>query len=138
MTAGEDQPQPVVGDRRLGNLVDLVIAGDAQGLEALELRQLGVQGPRTPQSIDRPVASDTRDPGAGICGNAVPGPALERDDERLLDRLLGGVEVPEDPDQGRDRTPGLVPEGAVDDPGRRLYDEVSAAAVCGSSYPYCA
>ena len=136
MTAGEDQPQPVVGYRRLGNLVDLVLAGDAQRLEALEVRPLGVQGPRAAQSIDRPVAGDPGDPGPGVGGNAVPRPALERDEERLLDRLLGGVEVAEDPDQGRDRTPGLVPEGAVDDPGRRLYEDASAVAADGSSYPY--
>jgi hypothetical protein len=58
---------------------------------------------------------------------------LERDDERLLDRLLSRVEVAEDPDQGRDRPSGLVPERAVDDPGRSLYEEASVVAADGSS-----
>jgi hypothetical protein len=52
-------------------------------------------------------------------------PALERDYEGLLDRLLRGVEIPQDPDQTRDRPSRLVPEQAVDDLiGRGVYDAV--------------
>jgi hypothetical protein len=41
-------------------------------------------------------------------------PALERDDERILDGLLGAVEVAEDAGEDRDRLPRLAPEQAVE------------------------
>ena len=69
----------------------------------------------------------------GLSGSAVARPALERDHERVLDRLLGEVEVAEDADQGRDRPSRLAPEQAVDDLcgpayARRLRGAASAAS----------
>ena len=104
----------------------------AQTLERLELGALGLQRALAAQAVDRLVARDPRDPGAGVVRDAVARPALERDDERLLHRLLGGVEVAEDADQGRDRPSRLVPEQAVDD-DLIAYELASAAA--GSSAP---
>jgi hypothetical protein len=129
----EDQPQPVVG--QLVGLGELLLVGAAQRLECLELGTLGVKGALAAQPIDRPIAGDARDPGAGVVGDAVARPALERDGERVLDGLLGGVEVAEDADQGRDRPPGLLPEGAIDDPCIR-YEETSAVRF-GRSKPNC-
>jgi hypothetical protein len=44
--------------------------------------------------------------------------------ERLLHRVLGEIEIAQDPDQGRDRPTLLVPEQAVDDGGGRgPYDD---------------
>jgi hypothetical protein len=40
-------------------------------------------------------------------------PALERDEERVLYRLLGAIEVAEDAGEDRDRLPRLAPEQAV-------------------------
>jgi hypothetical protein len=54
-------------------------------------------------------------------------PPLQRDDEGVLHRLLREIEVAEDPDQGRDRPPRLVPEQAVDDLRRRSYRAASAS-----------
>ena len=68
-----------------------------------------------PEPVDRPVAGRRRDPGAGVVGDAVGGPALQRDRERLLHGLLGEVEVAEDADERRDRPSRLAPEQAVDD-----------------------
>jgi hypothetical protein len=68
--------------------------------------------------------------------DAVGRPALQGDDERVLDRLLGGVEVAEGANQGRDRAPGLLPEDAVDDPRARFYRETSARSA-GCSRPAC-
>jgi len=112
MAAGEDQPQPLVrelvGDIRLP-------APTAQRLERLELAALGRERLLPADAVDRLVARDAGDPGAGVVGNAVARPALEGDYERLLDRLLGEVEVAEDPDERRDRPSRLEPEQAVDD-----------------------
>jgi hypothetical protein len=44
-------------------------------------------------------------------------PPLERDGERLLNRLLGQVDVADGAGDGRDRPTGLQPEQAVDDVG---------------------
>ena len=60
-------------------------------------------------------------------------PALERDDERLLDRLLGQIEVAEDADQRRDRPPRLAPEQAVDYIRALGYEAVSPTFAFGSS-----
>jgi hypothetical protein len=53
------------------------------------------------------------DPGAGIRRDAVAGPALRGDRERLLDGVLGEVEVAERADQDRDRAPELLPVDLV-------------------------
>jgi hypothetical protein len=136
VAAGEDQPKPVVGHlviglRLLG--VDLLGPG-GKSLQALEHLLLHLKRPLAPQPVDRLVAADPGDPGARVVRDAVCRPALERDDERLLDRLLGEVEVAEDPDQARDRPSRLVPEQAVDELIRstRNYDAV-ASAFSGSS-----
>ena len=58
---------------------------------------------------------------------------LERDDEGLLDRLLGGVDVAEDADQARDRPSRLVPEQAVDELFGALYEDAFEAGVAPAS-----
>ena len=72
-----------------------------------------------PQSIDRAVARGGRDPGPGVVGDSALRPGADRLDERLLDRVLGQIEVAEDPDQGRDRPSPLLPEEPLDDLARR-------------------
>jgi len=52
---------------------------------------------------------------ARIPGEALPGPSLQGHDEGLLHGLLGQVGVAQDPYEGRDRLPLLLPEQAVDD-----------------------
>ena len=56
---------------------------------------------------------------AGLAGHAVARPALERDRERVLDRLLGAVEVAQRAGEHGDRLPRLAPEQAVEDVGGR-------------------
>jgi hypothetical protein len=70
------------------------------------------------QPVDRPVARADRDPGRRVVRHARARPALERDEERVLDRLLGAVEVAERPRQRGDRLSRLAAEQAVGDDGR--------------------
>jgi hypothetical protein len=116
MTAGEDEAESVVDDgahldrpsfpgRQLGGDGGLV----------REQRPLLLEAPGPAEPIDRPIARRGRDPGTRVVGHAVARPAFEGDDERLLDRLLGEVEVAEDADKGRDRAARFLAEQAVDD-----------------------
>ena len=97
----------LVGDDHLGVRLE--------PLQPLQHLTLDPQVLFAPQAIDRLVARNARDPGARVVRHAVGRPALQGDHEGLLHRLLGQVEVAEDADQARDRPPGLVPEGAVDE-----------------------
>jgi len=65
------------------------------------------------QPVDRAVAGGGDDPGAGIRRDTVARPALRGDRERLLDGVLGEVEVAERADQDRDRAPELLPVDVV-------------------------
>ena len=47
-------------------------------------------------------------PAAGVRRPAVLRPLAHRDGERLLDRVLGEIDLPEDTDQGRQRPAGLL------------------------------
>ena len=79
-----------------------------------------------PDPVDRPVTGGGDDPGRRVVGHAVARPALERGRERVLDRLLGAVEVAEDAGERRDRLPRLAPEQAV--AGRRGRSGAAASA----------
>ena len=81
----------------------------ARGRAALAARARGAGG-RSPGCGAR-----DGDPGGRVGRHAVARPALERDHERVLDRLLGAVEVAERAGQRGDRLPRLAPEQAVDD-----------------------
>jgi hypothetical protein len=133
VTTGEDQAEAVV--RPALDRLGLGVA-EAQRLEALELGSLGLEVTLAADPVDSPVARHASDPGARVGRDAVAWPALERDHERLLDRLLGRVEVAQNADQGRDRAPGLVPEDARRDQIGFAYADASAVAV-ESSEPYC-
>jgi hypothetical protein len=115
MATGEDEAQALV--RELVGL-GILRAAAAQGLERLQRRPLDGERLFAADAVDRLVASDLGDPGTRVRRNAVVRPALEGDDERLLDRLLREVEVSDGADERRDRPPRLTPEQAVDDRGR--------------------
>src|SRR5688572_22141948 len=108
VAAGEDQSQPVVAH---GTLLDELVAGVQQ-------RRLGVavlaQGLAT-QAVDRPVAGSGDDPPRRAGRHAVGGPARARDHERVLDRLLGDVDVAEAADQDRHGSAVLLTEDPLDD-----------------------
>ena len=108
MAAGEDQLEPLVGDRRLVHLV-------LRRLRHVEQAGLRRERPLAPDPVDRPVAGGGHQPGARVLGDAVARPALGRDRERLLGGLLGEVEVAEEADQVREDAPPLVAEDLLED-----------------------
>jgi hypothetical protein len=120
MTTREDQTKAVVGDPTHVALVSF------ERLELGEPRErIGTLGERalTAEAVDRAVPCRRRDPRARVPRHAAAGPRAQRLGERLLYGVLGQVEVSEDPDQGRDRPPLLLPEQPVDDLARiRSYD----------------
>ena len=65
--------------------------------------------------VDRLVPRGGRDPGARVVGYAPLGPDLDGGYERLLNRVLGEVEVTEHADQRGRRASGFGPEDAVDE-----------------------
>ena len=132
MAAGEDQPQPIVGDRhrrppsdpaRWPRSSDSIAASRAERLGLLDQ-------PLSPaEPIDGPVAGGRRDPRARVVRHAPRRPGLQRADERVLDGLLGEVEVAGHPDERRDRPALLLAEQAVDD----LVGGVRSGAVASSA-----
>jgi hypothetical protein len=107
VAAGEDQGQTLVGYRAHCFLL-CVLQGERG--QALELGPLRGQRPLAAHPVDGPVPGRRDDPGTWVRRDAVAGPALGGDRERLLDGVLGEVEVAERADQDRDRAPELLPE----------------------------
>jgi hypothetical protein len=108
VAAGEDQPQPVVGD---GVHLGVLAAGrleQGQGGPALGQPALAAE------PVDGLVAGGGDDPGPGPVGDARGRPALDGDQKGLLDRVLGEIEVAEDADEGGHGLPGLLPEHPLD------------------------
>jgi hypothetical protein len=121
MAAREDEAEPVVGDRTHVVLRRPGANRRQLGLDLrLALEQLALLGQPAPAAnpVDGAVARRRRDPRTGVVRKAARRPRLERDDEGLLDGLLGQVEVAGDTDERRDRPPRLLAEQAVDDLGR--------------------
>ena len=122
VTAGEDEPQLVVGDRM--HLVlrrRLERAGPRRRIErriAREDRRLLREHLCAPRPVDRPVPGRGDDPRPGVRRDPVARPPLERRDVGVGDRLLGEVEVAEDPDERGDRAAVLLVEDAGDDVAR--------------------
>lgn len=122
VAAREDESKSIIGDGHV--VVRYVYAGAVRrGVGAVRLdgrltRQflgLVAQPPAAPEAIDGAVAGRGHDPRGGVHGQSPFRPRLDGRHERLLDGLLGKVEVAQDADQGRDRSPLLVAEQPVDD-----------------------
>ena len=108
MAAGEDQPQPVVLDAVLVRLERVARVS----IELLrDLRERRIESGTAAQGVDRLEPTGRNQPGAGIRGHAIPGPALDRGGERVVQSLLGEVEIAEQADQ---RGQDAARVGAVD------------------------
>ena len=104
VAAGEHQPQPVVGHLvgRLRRRAPRARASFSSSTRSRRRRSIARL--RAVVVIHAP----------GLRGTPSRGQRSERDDPRLLHRLLGEVEVAEDADERGDRPPRLAPEQAVD------------------------
>ena len=108
VAAGEEQLEPLVGNRGLIHLV-------LHGLRNVEQARLLGEGAVSPDPVDGPVARRRHQPGPRVVGRPLARPALRRDRERLLSGLLGQLEAAEEADQvGEDAAP-LVSEDLVED-----------------------
>jgi hypothetical protein len=87
----------VIGDQG-GFLRNVVLVGGWR-LERLKLLQLLRAATLSPEPVDRLVPGGGGDPGSRVLRNASLRPDLHGDDERLLNRVLGKVEVAEYADQ---------------------------------------
>ena len=113
MAAGEDEPQALVGDLVVADAV-----GDHLGRPRLDLARPGRLG-RAPgalaaQAVDGAVARGGDDPGEGGIGDPVARPALERGGVRVLQRVLGAVDVAEDAREDGQRPRAVVADDAGD------------------------
>ena len=105
MAAGEDQPQPVVGE--LAAAVTVVPtrgrpggAATARAGQRRHLVQLGRLGAAAAQPVQGAVTGHRGQPGAGPARDPVPRPAPHRLGERVLGTVLGEIPVTGRPDQG--------------------------------------
>ena len=80
-------------------LLGLLVIGRGRRLERPQLLQLLVAAALAPEPVDRFVAGGGGDPGARVLRNATLRPDLHGDEEGLLNRVLGEVEVAEYADQ---------------------------------------
>ena len=78
------------------------------GFELLRDSRLRRIKPRAPpHRVDGFEPARRNEPRAGIGRHAIPRPLLERGTERIVQRILGQLEVAEQPDQGRKDPPRL-------------------------------
>jgi hypothetical protein len=118
MAAGEHEPEPFVGDHRR------VLAARDVRHRLLQLagqqRLLVSQHRLAPQSVDGAALGGGEDPAGGLGRDAVARPAVQRDGEGVLHRLLRAVDVPaERPGEDRHGPAELRAERAGDRVGRR-------------------
>jgi hypothetical protein len=91
MAAGEDQLEPLVGDRRLVHRV-------VHGVGHVDVEQAGLlrEGALAPQAVDRPVAGGRHEPDARGGGPRRRAASARRRSRTPLGGVLGVVEIAED------------------------------------------
>lgn len=92
MAAHEHEFETLVGKRRR---IDV----GHRRLRCPEQPGLGGEQPLPAQPVDGSAACRRHQPGGGVGRHAVPGPPLHRGGERVLNGILGEVEVAEETDQ---------------------------------------
>lgn len=121
MARGEDQPQQVVvdvlgvmeGGRLLRRRRRLQVAADLCELAGVVLAAA--------DQVHGAVPGGGHEPGAGVVGDAVAGPLLQRGDQRVLREFLGDPDVADQPGDGGDHARRLDAEDGLD----------GAVRVCG-------
>ena len=105
MAAGEDEPEPVVGDGTVVHcgLLHLLV----QLLLDTQLGELGAFGAGPPDHVERAALRGGREPGRRVAGNAVARPGQQRALGGVGDSVLGEVPVAGRADQRRDDAEAL-------------------------------
>src|SRR5579862_6689197 len=108
MTAGENQPQAIVG-----NLVFVAIGlGDFMNESRSRIRgELFLVASLAPDTVDGLVLGGLDNPGAGDIGDAGSGPLVHGGRKSFLRALFGQIEVADEPNQ---RGYDAAPIGAID------------------------
>ena len=108
MTARENEAQPVVAHAVGVRELDL----GGRGAELLgNVCERGIEAGAPPDFVNRLEAPRGHKPGARVGGNAALRPLLEGGDERIVQRLLGEIEITEETDEGGEHAAGI---GTVD------------------------
>ena len=108
MAAGKDQPQHVVVERGARRPRRRPPRSCSNSLRQLALLAAKRDLPADP--VDRLVASDIDQPRPRIGRRIGGGPAFQRHRERILQRILGEIEIADQADQRRQRPTRLVAE----------------------------
>ena len=106
-----------------------VAAGPRLGVRRL---LAAVAGGLAAAGVDEPPGRDRRQPRARVA-RRVLGPHPQRLQQRLLQRVLGGIEVLAPPDQAREHPRDEGAQRALVQPSRRLVDH-AASVVRGRSH----
>ena len=115
MAAGEDQSESVVLYRVAGIHVHASTRVTCIGGSELSKRvHLALKSLGAAHAVDCLASGGHCDPRARVGRDAFRGPVLERRYERVLDRLLGEIEVADRSDQAGDYPARLLAEDAVD------------------------
>ena len=104
MAAGEDEAEPVILHR------PFLLSRCVLGCEDQSLTLEGATSRLAAQVIDGPISRGRRDPATRVRRQSLDGPLSKSEGERLLDRVLGDVDVAEDADQCGHRSTGLLAE----------------------------
>jgi hypothetical protein len=96
VTASEDQPQAIVFDAAF---IFRHVGGVDRECICAEVVDAGYESRVATHAVDCAVAPGAHEPRARVGRNSVTQPLLERHPERILQRLLGDVEVSEEADQ---------------------------------------
>ena len=144
MAAGEDQPQPVIGDPAvIARLADIDLASPwLVDLVGNEQRQFRPQGPIPAKAVEGPVPGRCRQPRRWVTRHALLGPGIERGHVGVLHAFLGHVQITGDPGGRREDESPLAPvclgDGGAD---RVAIARRRRRAVCGQrrpvTYPRC-
>ena len=97
-----------------------------------DLLALGEKAHVPPQTIDRLVAADIDEPGAGICRDAFARPLNERGGEGILHRIFGEFEIAEQAYQRGQNAAAFIAEQQCD-LIRHVWSAISSARGSGLS-----